>query len=90
MRFHCMMVGALGAVIYYRGEFSVIDIFAKKWMQLISWILFFGLGFKLIYIPAYTPKREISNKNLMSAYWLIPLFSSEEKRGRSIAHLSEF
>ena len=51
MRFHCMMVGALGALLYYRGEFSIIDILAKRWIQLISWILFFGLGFKLIYIP---------------------------------------
>ena len=50
-RFHCMMVGALGALLYYRGKFLIIDILAKRWIQLISWILFFGIGFNLIYIP---------------------------------------
>lgn len=50
-RFDCMMVGALGAIVYRSGNEKVMNIFAKKWIQLISWLLFIGLGFKLIPIP---------------------------------------
>lgn len=51
-RFHCMMIGAMGAMLYYRGHVGFIGLFSNKFVQLASWSLFILKGFEIIYIPS--------------------------------------
>lgn len=51
-RFHCMMIGAIAAILYFSQKKSFISIASHKLTQLLSWSLFFTMGFGLIHIPA--------------------------------------
>ena len=50
-RIHCMMVGAIGSILFYRKNLFYIDFFCNKWVQYVSWSLFvlIGAGF---HVPA--------------------------------------
>lgn len=50
-RFHCMMIGAVGAILY-TNKSIIINILQNKIVQFISWVLFLTMGIGLLYIPA--------------------------------------
>lgn len=51
-RFHCMMLGAIGAIGYFNKNKLFIDFFANRWSQIIAWIFFLLSGFFFEFIPA--------------------------------------
>jgi peptidoglycan/LPS O-acetylase OafA/YrhL len=51
-RFHCMMIGALGAIGYYRKNKLFFIIFTNKWSQTIAWLVFLFSGFFFDFIPS--------------------------------------
>jgi peptidoglycan/LPS O-acetylase OafA/YrhL len=63
-RFHCMMIGAIGAILFFQNKFSIISLFSNKFIQLFSWILFVSMGFNIIQIPAPIGQEIISFASL--------------------------
>ena len=57
-RFQCMMIGALGGILFITENKLFIKIFSSKFIQLLSWISFLLIGFNLIDIP-YIISHEI-------------------------------
>lgn len=51
-RFHCMMVGAIGAILFHSENTLFIKLATNRIIQLGSWLLFFTVGFNLLSIPA--------------------------------------
>lgn len=51
-RFHCMMLGALGAVLYDRRNARFCACMTNKWIQVVVWIIFLASGLWLSYLPA--------------------------------------
>lgn len=63
-RFHCMMIGAIGAILFFQSKFRIISLFSNKFIQLFSWILFVSMGFNIIQIPAPIGQEIISFASL--------------------------
>ena len=51
-RFDCMMVGAIGAILYYRGNAVFIRVSTNKWVTTIAWILLLASDYYAFLIPA--------------------------------------
>lgn len=51
-RFHCMMIGAIGAIGFYNKNKLFLKIFTNKWTQIFSWLAFLVSGFFFKFIPA--------------------------------------
>ncbi len=51
-RFHCMMVGAIGAILYYQNNKYFNLIFSNRVILVLSWVLIIFAGFEVDYIPA--------------------------------------
>ncbi|GAB3961686.1 hypothetical protein GCM10028805_61160 [Spirosoma harenae] len=51
LRFYPMVIGALGAVLYYKRNQLFIILASSKISQLFSWITFFTIGFGFLYVP---------------------------------------
>jgi len=51
-RFHCMMIGVMGAIMYFEKQILFLNFFSNTVMQFISLLLFLLLGFQIIHIPA--------------------------------------
>jgi peptidoglycan/LPS O-acetylase OafA/YrhL len=51
-RFHCMLIGAVGAMMYKNKNKFFITFFTNIWSQIISWLLIVLLFFNCISIPA--------------------------------------
>jgi peptidoglycan/LPS O-acetylase OafA/YrhL len=51
-RFHCMMIGAIGAIGYYNKNEVFLSLFTNRWSQILSWIVFVFSNFFFRYIPA--------------------------------------
>lgn len=74
-RFHCMMLGAIGAFVFMNNYKIIIGILTNKLIQVFSWLLFLVMGFGLIHIPAVIGQElvafislsmilsQVSNKN---------------------------
>jgi len=63
-RFHCMMVGAIGAILYFKNQIGFKNLFSNKTTQIVSWLLFILMGFNIIYIPAVIAHEVISVASL--------------------------
>ncbi len=50
-RFHCMMIGAIGGILFFAKNKLFIKLFSSKTLQLIAWILFFLIGFNVLNVP---------------------------------------
>jgi len=50
-RFNCMMIGAMGGILFFAKNKIFIKLFSLKSLQLIAWFLFFLIGFNLIPVP---------------------------------------
>ncbi len=51
-RFHCMMVGAMGAILFVKGHKLFIRISTNKIIQLVSWSFFLLFGLNILHVPA--------------------------------------
>lgn len=51
-RFHCMMIGAMGAIGFYKKNKHFLKMFTSKWAQTLSWFVFLFSGFLFKFIPA--------------------------------------
>ena len=63
-RFHCMMVGAMGAILFHNDHKLFISLTTNRIIQLGSWLLFFLLGFNLMSIPAVLGQEFIAFASL--------------------------
>jgi len=63
-RFHCMMVGAIGAIMYFNKKIRFNSFFSNKLVQFVSWMLFLLMGFNIIYIPAVIAHEVIAIASL--------------------------
>ncbi|MGB4414040.1 MAG: acyltransferase [Paludibacter sp.] len=52
-RFHCMMIGAIGAIAYFNKNQLFLKIFTNRWAQIISWSIFILSGFIFYFVPAF-------------------------------------
>ncbi|MFZ4798844.1 MAG: acyltransferase family protein [Bacteroidia bacterium] len=59
-RFHCMMIGAIGAIGYYNKNKVFMRFFTNIWSQVISWVIFICLGLFFKYIPALLTAESIA------------------------------
>lgn len=64
-RFDCMMIGAIGAILYYRHAKWFCQLCANRIVVVISWILFFGSGLYAQYIPSPIRAEYISVISLL-------------------------
>jgi len=80
-RFDCMLIGAFGAVMYFQKNKIFFNIFSNKILQLISWLLYFLIGFNIIYFPVILAHEIIAVATLILIIGQIykPLFSLEIK-----------
>jgi peptidoglycan/LPS O-acetylase OafA/YrhL len=51
-RFHCMLIGAVGAMLYKNQNKYFISALTSKWVQIITWLLTGLLFLNFIYLPA--------------------------------------
>jgi peptidoglycan/LPS O-acetylase OafA/YrhL len=51
-RFHCMLIGAVGAMLYYNQNKNFIKIVANRFVQYVAWLFTLVLFFDVIYFPA--------------------------------------
>lgn len=59
-RFHCMMIGAISAILFASQNQLFIRIFTHKFTQALAWFLFFIMGFGLIHVPAVIGQEVIA------------------------------
>jgi len=59
-RFDCMMVGAIGAILYFNNNTFFLNLFSSKIMQSFSWILFILVSSEVIHIPFPIAQEVIS------------------------------
>lgn len=64
-RFDCMMIGSVGAILYYRKATWFISLCSNKVVVVLSWVLFFVSGVYAQYIPAPIRAEYISIISLM-------------------------
>lgn len=63
-RFHCMMVGAMGAILFHNEHKQFINLSTNTVVQLVSWLLFFMVGFNILSIPAVIGQELIAFASL--------------------------
>lgn len=51
-RFQCMMVGAIGAVLYHKNNRHFVNIFANKFTQVVLWMVLILYGVLKAFLPA--------------------------------------
>lgn len=51
-RFHCMLIGAIGAMLYKNQNKYFISVLTGKWLQITIWLLSGLLFLNFIYLPA--------------------------------------
>lgn len=64
-RFDCMMIGAIGAILYYKKTDWFVKFCSNKWLIVLSWILFFTSGLYVQYIPSPVRAEYISIISLL-------------------------
>lgn len=64
-RFDCMMVGAIGAILYFNNNVRFLIFFSSKIMQSFSWILFILVSTEVIHLP-YPIAQEVISVAVLS------------------------
>lgn len=64
-RFDCMMIGAIGAILYYKKAAWFIRMCANRVVVILTWVLFFTSGLYAQYIPAPIRAEYISVVSLL-------------------------
>ena len=64
-QFDCMMLGAAGAIMYYRGTKWFVRLCSNRWVAVVAWILFFSSGLWAKYIPSPVTNEVIAFVSLL-------------------------
>ena len=64
-RFDCMMIGAIGAILYYKKAPWFVKFCANRVVVILAWVLFFTSGLYAQYIPAPIRAEYISVVSLL-------------------------
>lgn len=64
-QFDCMMLGAAGAIMYYRGTEWFNRLCSNRWITITAWVLFFTSGLWAKYIPSPIMNEVIALVSLM-------------------------
>ena len=64
-RFDCMMIGAVGAILYYKKATWFMRLCANRVVVILAWVLFFTSGLYAQYIPAPIRAEYISVVSLL-------------------------
>jgi peptidoglycan/LPS O-acetylase OafA/YrhL len=64
-RFDCMMIGAIGAILYYKKAAWFMRMCANRVVVILTWVLFFSSGLYAQYIPAPIRAEYISIVSLL-------------------------
>ena len=64
-RFDCMMIGAIGAILYYKKAAWFVRLCANRVVVILAWVLFFTSGLYAQYIPAPIRAEYISLVSLL-------------------------
>lgn len=64
-QFDCMMLGAAGAIMYYRNTEWFIQLCRNRWVAIIAWVLFFFSGWYARYIPSPVANEFIALVSLL-------------------------
>lgn len=64
-QFDCMMLGAAGATMYYRGTKWFIQLCSNRWVAIIAWVMFFSSGWYARYIPSPVANEFIAIVSLL-------------------------
>ena len=64
-RFDCMMIGAIGAILYYKKAAWFMRMCANRVVVILAWVLFFTSGLYAQYIPAPIRAEYISVVSLL-------------------------
>lgn len=75
-RFHCMMIGAIGAIGYFNKSDYFLSIFTNKWSQTGSWFVFLFSGFIFPFIPAVVTAEVIA---LLSLFLIMSQIEGKPK-----------
>jgi len=59
-RFHCMMIGAIGGILYFKKQIDFVNLFSNRIVQLVSWSIFFLMGFNIVHIPPVIAQEVIA------------------------------
>ena len=51
-RFHCMLIGALGAMLFVNKNILFLKFFTNKWIHVFAWLIFILLSIEFVHIPA--------------------------------------
>lgn len=80
-RFQCMLIGAIGALMFFNNNKLFINITSNKILQLISWLFYFALGLNYIYFPPIIAHEFVAIATLIIIIGQIhnPLFKLESK-----------
>jgi len=63
-RFHCMMIGVIGAIMYFNKQIRFNRLLSNKMVQLIAWMLFLLMGFNIVHIPAVIAQEVVAFASL--------------------------
>ena len=64
-QFDCMMLGAAGAIMYYRGTEWFKQLCSNRYVAIISWLLFFTSGMWATYLPSPIMNEAVALISLM-------------------------
>lgn len=64
-QFDCMMLGAAGAIMYYRGTEWFAQLCSNRYIAVIAWILFFTSGLWAKYLPSPITNEVIALVSLL-------------------------
>lgn len=64
-RFHCMMIGAIGAILYFENSKLFLKVLNNRFSQAIAWSILLLLGFGFLNIPAPLVQETIAVVSLV-------------------------
>lgn len=74
-RFHCMMIGALGAILWYTKNNSYIKLTTNLYVQISVWFIWIIMTFNIIHFPS------VINSELVSLISLVLIMGQIENKG---------
>jgi len=80
-RFHCMMIGVIGAILYNQQNKLFLKVFSNKFLQLLAWFFYFVVGLAVIHSPVFFTHELIAFATLVIIIGQIvnPIFNLETR-----------
>lgn len=80
-RFHCMMIGVIGAILFNQNNLLFLKVFSNKTLQLLAWIFYFAVGLNFFYTPVFITHEIIAVATLIMIIGQIinPIYKLENR-----------